>query len=111
MNFVTHNGSRAPSSAAAPSDRGPRRCKRVLQAVKAEESERKAEEEKREQEALARRGTACAACPESCGDFRISCGGLGNLKYKFSCGILGTASEVGSGKRVIERKPLEDSLP
>ena len=33
------------------------------------------------------------------------------LKYKFSCGILGTASEVGSGKRVIERKPLEDSLP
>ena len=26
-------------------------------------------------------------------------------------GILGTASEVGIGKRVIERKPLDESLP
>ena len=27
------------------------------------------------------------------------------------CGILGTASEVGFGKRVIERKPLDESYP
>ena len=29
---------------------------------------------------------------------------------KFSCGIFGTASELGFGNRVIERKPLGDSF-
>ena len=33
------------------------------------------------------------------------------LTCKFSCGILGTASELGFGNRVIERKPLDESLP
>ena len=33
------------------------------------------------------------------------------LEVQVFCSILGTASEVGSGNRVIERKPLAESLP
>ena len=33
------------------------------------------------------------------------------MKCKFSCGILGTASELEFGNRVIEREPLDESFP
>ena len=33
------------------------------------------------------------------------------LTYKFSCRVLGTASELRFGNRVIERKPLDESFP
>ena len=36
---------------------------------------------------------------------------LADLTCKFYCGILGAASELGFGNRVIERKPLDIFFP